>query len=94
MALMLLTEPRVSQKKSLGRILHIDFLPISARKVHPDPITSENPHVNDTQPFPKSPNLASHHTKAKVVKMRYHTDDFFAMGDESVLAHNPVSLAL
>ncbi len=67
---------------------------MSARKVHPDLITRENPHIHGSQPSPKSPKLASYHAEAKAVKMRYHIDDVFAMGDYSILAHNPVSLTL
>ncbi|KAI0002098.1 hypothetical protein BJV77DRAFT_971059 [Russula vinacea] len=45
---------------------------------------------------PKSPNPASHLAKATFIKMRHHTDDVFAIGDEpeNFLAHNPVYLAL
>ena len=84
------------QKKATERMPHIDFPPISAQSVHPGLTTRGNTHFNGTQPSPKSPNLASHLAKATVIRMRHHTGDEFAIGDEpeNFLAHNPVSLAL
>lgn len=89
-----------TQKKPLGCMLRINAPPISARSVHAGPIKSENHHTSGTQPSPspKSPKPASRgksrRREAKVVRIRHRTEDSSATGDGSVIAYDPVSLAL
>lgn len=87
-----------TQKKPLGCMLRINVPPISARSVHTGPIKPEIHHTSGTQPSPKSPKPASRgksrRREAKVVRIRHRTEDSFATGDGSVIAYDPVSLAL
>jgi hypothetical protein len=77
--------------KATECIPHIDYShPISARKVRSGFLTREKFHIQSSQPSSKSPDSA---IGARVVRTGYHTDDVFAMGDYSILAHNPAVLA-
>ncbi|KAF8501533.1 hypothetical protein F5888DRAFT_1874203 [Russula emetica] len=72
---------------------HNDIESDNARKVRPGLITRESFHVHGSQPSPKSPDSTSLHVEARAVRMGHLTDDVFALGDYSILAHNPAVFA-